>query len=78
MESVTIRELRNHGGAVVERAAHGERLTITRDGEPVAQLSALPAPPVSLEELRRRRAMLPAVDPEALRRAVDAIVDPTL
>lgn len=43
MAKVTIRELRNHGGDVLARVARGETLTVTRDGEPVAQVSPLPA-----------------------------------
>ncbi|MHB1469709.1 MAG: type II toxin-antitoxin system Phd/YefM family antitoxin, partial [Solirubrobacteraceae bacterium] len=34
MSDVSIRDLRNHGGEVVDRAASGERITITRAGEP--------------------------------------------
>ena len=36
------RDLRNHGGEIVERAERGERLTITRAGTPVAELTAPP------------------------------------
>lgn len=78
MADVSIRELRNRGGDVVERAQRGERLTITRDGTPVAQLIGLPRSPVPVDELRHRWARLPAVDPEALRRDVDRVVDPVL
>jgi prevent-host-death family protein len=78
MANVSIRDLRNHGGEVVERAQRGERLTITRAGKPVAQLVALPRAPVPLDELRRRWARLPVVDPEALRREIDDVLDPTL
>ena len=35
---VSIRELRNHGGDVVDRVAAGENLTVTRPGKPVAEL----------------------------------------
>ena len=38
MASVTIRDLRNHGGEVVDRVEAGEQLTVTRDGRPVAEL----------------------------------------
>ena len=37
MDTVTIRELRNRGGEVVDRVEAGERLTVTRDGRPVAR-----------------------------------------
>lgn len=78
MSDVSIRDLRNHGGEVVERAQRGERLTITRAGVPVAQLVALPRSPVSLDELRQRWARLPDVDPAALRRDIDDVLDPAL
>jgi prevent-host-death family protein len=78
MPDVSIRELRNHGGEVVDRAQRGERLTITRDGTPVAQLVALPRSPAPLDELRRRWAKLPDVDPAALRRDIDDVLDPWL
>jgi len=75
---VSIRELRNHGGEVVERAQRGERLTITRDGAPVAELVALPRSPAPLGELRRRWALLPDIDPVAFQRDIDDVFDPAL
>ena len=41
MERVGIRELRNNVAAVVRRAAAGERVVVTVDGVPVAQLGPL-------------------------------------
>ncbi len=78
MADISIRDLRNHGGEVVERAQRGERLTITRSGKPVAELSAIRRPPVPLDELRKRWARLPAVDPAALRKDIDAVIDAAL
>jgi len=75
---VSIRDLRNHGGDVVERAQRGERLTITRAGKPVAQLTALPATPLALDELQRRWARLPEIDPGRLRRDIDVVIDPSV
>ena len=49
MADVTIRELRNHGGDVVDRAARGEQITITRNGETFAKL--LPATPDKLRKV---------------------------
>jgi prevent-host-death family protein len=74
MAKVTIRELRNHGGEVVDRAARGERITITRSGRPVAELQAL-RPPLSAEALLDRWSRLPAVDPVALRADLDETLD---
>jgi len=76
VSEVSIRDLRNHGGEVVERAQRGERLTITRAGTPVAQLVGLPRPATPLAELRQRWARLPQVDPAALRRDIDDVLDP--
>ncbi|GMU77579.1 MAG: hypothetical protein AMXMBFR46_03780 [Acidimicrobiia bacterium] len=78
MADVSIRDLRNHGGEVVERAQRGERLTITRSGKPVAELVALQRAPVPLDELVRRWARLPAVDPSGLRRDLDAVIEGSL
>ena len=78
MAEISIRDLRNHGGEVIDRVALGEELTITRDGKPVAQLRPLDKPPLSVTVLLRRWARLPPMDPEALRRDVDASVDPSL
>ena len=78
MAEISIRELRNHGGEVIDRVALGEEVTVTRDGKPVAQLRPLDKPPLSITVLLRRWAKLPAMDPEALRRDLDAAVDPSL
>jgi antitoxin (DNA-binding transcriptional repressor) of toxin-antitoxin stability system len=77
MANVTIRELRNHGGDVVDRAARGEQITITRSGRPVAELRAL-RPPLSAEALLSRWQRLPAVDPVALRADIDKLLDSSL
>lgn len=52
LDRVGIRELRNHVAAVVRRASAGERVVITVDGRPVAQLGPLtPSGPASLDDL---------------------------
>jgi len=78
MTSVSIRDLRNHGGEVVERARRGEHVVITRDGTPVAELRPLPPAALSAELLIARRRNLPAVDTERLRADIDAVVDASL
>jgi prevent-host-death family protein len=78
MSEVSIRELRNHGGDVVDRAAKGERLTITRSGKPVAELKPLGREPVPLDVIIARRRRLPHVDPERLRADLDRVLDPSL
>lgn len=78
MPEVTIRELRNDGGRVLERVARGETLTITRDGHPVAELRPLPRRPLAAAQLRARWRRLPVLDPAALKRDIDAVVDASL
>lgn len=78
MAEVSIRDLRNRGGEVVDRAARGELITITRAGKRVAELRPLPGPRLSAEALVERWRHLPPVDPGALRREVDEVIDPGL
>ena len=78
MSEVSIRELRNHGGDVVDRVAKGECLTITRSGKPVAELRPLGREPRSLDVILARRRRLPAVDPDQFRHDLDQVLDPTL
>jgi prevent-host-death family protein len=78
MSNVSIRELRNHGGDVVDRAAKGELLTITRSGKPVAELRPLGREPVQLDVLIACRSRLPRVDPDQLRKDLDLVLDPNL
>jgi len=78
MAGVSIRDLRNHGGEVVDRAARGERIVVTRSGKPVAELRPLGSDAVPLAELIRRRSHLPVVDPAVLRHDVDAAIDASL
>lgn len=75
---MTIRELRNNGGDVIDRVLGGERLIVTRSGRPVAELRPLtrraPEPATLLDRWRH----IPHVDPEAFRRDIDRIIDPSL
>lgn len=78
IEQVSIRELRNHGGEVVDRVAHGGRAIVTRSGRPVAELRPLGKPPIGAAALIERWRKLPAVDPTALRRDIDTLIDGSL
>ena len=78
MPNVTMRELRNQGAQVIERVAAGETLTVTRGGEPVAELRPLPRRPASARALLGQWATLAPIDPDQFRRDVDAIIDQTL
>lgn len=78
MEEVTIRELRNHGGDVVNRVADGERVIVTRSGRPVAELRPLRSTRATATVLLRRWRRLPAMDLDALRADLDSVLDPGL
>jgi prevent-host-death family protein len=78
MNTVTVRELRNRGGEVLRRVEHGERIVVTRDGTPVAELRPLPRSSARPDELIRRRKNLPRVKPDALQRDIDNLIDPSL
>lgn len=75
MANVSIRDLRNKGGEVVDRAARGEAITITRAGEPVAELRPVSRRGLAPEVLLARWKALPAVDPFRLRADIDDLVD---
>lgn len=76
MAEVTIRELRNHGGDVVDRVAAGERVIVTRSGRPVAELRPLRPNAMTASVLLERWRRLPPLDGAALRADLDALVDP--
>lgn len=77
MERVSVREIRNQGGKVLDRVQRGERIVITRDGEDVAELKPVRGG-LSAEALTARWQNLPAVDLETLRRDIDEVFDPDL
>jgi antitoxin (DNA-binding transcriptional repressor) of toxin-antitoxin stability system len=78
MTEVAVRDLRNHGGKVLDRVAGGETLTVTRDGLAVAELRPLPRRPLPAAILLQRWRGLPAVDPLKLRADIDELMNPSL
>ena len=75
---MTVRDLRNKGAEVLDRVERGERVVITRDGRAVAELRPLPRRSAGPAELIERRKRLPRVDPDGLRRDIDAVIEPSL
>ena len=71
---MSIRELRNQGGEIVDRAAKGERITITRGGKPVAELSPV-SPDLPAEVILDRWRRLPPIDVAAFRAELDEFID---
>ena len=78
MSEVTVRELRNHGGDVIDRVAKGERITITRAGKPVAELRPYVVAKLSSKELLERWRHLPPVDLVQFRADIDGVIDSSL
>jgi len=78
MADVTIRELRNKGGEVVDRAASGEEITITRAGRPVATLRPVTSTTVPAEVLLARWRGLPSISYASLRADLDDLLDASL
>lgn len=78
MATVTVRELRNHGGDVLDRVEAGERLTVTRSGRPVAELRPVSTTALSSSVLLERWRHVPPVDPVRLRADLDSLIDPRL
>lgn len=78
MKAVTVRELRNHGGEVINRVLHGETMVVTRDGIDVAELRPLRMKGLSSAELVARRRHLPHMDDRKLRSDIDEIIDSAL
>ena len=63
---------------MVDRAAKGERLTMTRSGKPVAELRPLSRDPMPLELILARRQQIPPFDPDQLRHDLDQVLDPAV
>ena len=78
MGTVNVRDLRNHGGEVLARVEAGEQVTVVRSGRPVAELTPLPRKSPDPATLLQRWRRLPHVDPAALRRDLDTVIDPSL
>ena len=76
--TVSMRELRNHGGDVIDRVQRGETFTVTSNGNPVAQLTPLPRLAPTPEELVASAKKLPPMDFESFRRDIDSVLDPSL
>ena len=78
MNNVSVRDLRNNGGRVLERVANGESLTVTLDGRPIAELRPVPGRALSASVLLARWRRLPVVDPIKLRTDLDRALNTAL
>ena len=78
MRSISVRELPNHGGEVLDRVVRGEALIVTRHGADIAELRLLARKSLFTEELIGRRRELPTADPDIRRQDADSILDARL
>jgi len=75
---VSVRDLRNHGGDVLDSVLRGERVTVTRAGKPVAELRPVAATGTPASVVLDRWATIPVLDLDGLRADLDAVLDPSL
>jgi prevent-host-death family protein len=78
MSVVNVRDLRNHGGEVLDRVIAGETVVVSKSGQEVAELRPLRSRGASAGEVLRRWKSLPAIDPDLLRRDIDDVLDTSL
>lgn len=77
MADVSIRDLRNHGGEVIDRVLGGHDVVITRSGRPVAQILPMQDRGTARSVLARWRP-IPGLDFDQLRADLDSTIDPWL
>jgi antitoxin (DNA-binding transcriptional repressor) of toxin-antitoxin stability system len=77
--TISQRELRNSSGDIMRRLEAGETFVVTRAGKPVGELG-----PVRRQHFVSSQLVAdvflgaPSIDPDRLRRDLDAVVDPGL
>jgi prevent-host-death family protein len=78
MTEVSLRELRNHAGAVLDSVMRGRTVTVTRKGKPVAELRPIADEGTPATRLAQCWQTIPVVDLDALRADHDEVLDPRL
>lgn len=73
--SVPGRDLRNKSAALVKRVQQSERVVVTKDGDPVAEVVPLRRAPLHRDQLLQRWATLPRIDAEQFNKDVDDMLD---
>ncbi len=75
MSEATEHEVGDQAAQILDRVATDERVTITRDGKPVARVEPTARGRLSAAVLVGRFRQLPEVDPRRLREDIDALLD---
>jgi antitoxin (DNA-binding transcriptional repressor) of toxin-antitoxin stability system len=78
VKTVTVRELRNNGGEVIDCVLGGDTVVVTRDGHEVAELCPLHLRPLDAATLLDRWRNLSVVDAGRFRHDVDSALDVSL
>lgn len=78
MTEVSVRDLRNHGGDVLDSVMRGESVTVTRQGKPVAELRPIASAGTLATTILERWHAIPVLDLAALRADLDEVLDPAL
>jgi prevent-host-death family protein len=78
MTEVSVRDLRNHGGDVLDSVIRGESVTVTRQGKPVAELRPIAEEGTPATVLVDRWHTIPVIDLADLRADLDEVMHPTL
>jgi len=77
MTEVTVRDLRNEGGEILDAVMRGATVTVTRQGRPIAELRPLRRGTETSQLLASWRGT-PTFSYEALRADLSEIIDDTL
>jgi antitoxin (DNA-binding transcriptional repressor) of toxin-antitoxin stability system len=75
MDNISVRELRNNGGRVLQRVAGGETLTVTMDDQPIDELRPLRGRGLTAAGSLKRWRRLPPVDAQQFRSDIDRVFD---
>jgi prevent-host-death family protein len=78
MTRVSVRDLRNHGGDVLDSVVRGENVTVTRQGKPIAELRPLTVSGTPAAGLPARWRGIPVLNLAELRTDLDDVLDPAL
>ena len=74
VNQVSVRDLRNRGGDVLDDVERGATMTVTRNGRPVAELRPIPKARYSTDEVWEQAQRLPSVDADSWRRDIDSVI----
>lgn len=75
---MTVRDLRNNGGEILDAVMRGEGMTVTRQGRAIAELQPLRGPGVRIETLQKAFKRGPTLRHDELRADMAEFLDMSL